>query len=140
MEPGDGTLEEFAGYVADTAKVRAVMSDLRRRAGAGWFYVFLSGGNGAGGSAQRRSRTLLAFASPDAALTFAQRNRLSAGAGGPRLRRLSLGRIILAMVRERSIGTVLIVRDADDQPAGQLPNGLSISRANVMRDLGLEES
>jgi hypothetical protein len=119
------------------AAARGLLNDLRGRVGAGQGYVFwAAGGGGAGGQAQRQ-RTLLAFRTPDAALSFAQRNQLGRGSDQPRLRRLSLLQLLQAVLREPAITALLLVDEAGDEqlPAGRLPPGIRIERAELLRRL-----
>jgi hypothetical protein len=129
----DHSLAEFADFGVPLEHVRQVIAEVRGQVAAEWFYVFMTGGGGGGGgqSSTRRQRTLLAFASPDAALTFAQRNNLLSE-GKPRLRRLSLAQLLLAMVREPSIPSIRLLDDADDAPAGRFPNGLLVERSALL--------
>jgi len=115
------------------AAARALLGELRARAGAERFYVFWTSGGGAGASAGARERTLLAFPTPDAALAFAQRNSLGRNGEQPRLRRFTLLQLIEAMLRQPAIGALILI--ADDQPpapAGQLPRGERLERAELL--------
>ncbi|HEX9373352.1 MAG TPA: hypothetical protein VF897_20230 [Roseiflexaceae bacterium] len=115
---------------------RALLANLRAQAGADRFYIFWTAGGGPAGGAGRQ-RTLLAFPTPDAALAFAQRNQLGRASDQPRLRRLRLVQLIQAMLREPAIVALLLVEDVHDQPlpAGQLPRGVRIERAELLRRL-----
>lgn len=129
----DVAIDEIVGYGADAEVVRRLLREAREQLGTNWCYVFLSGGGAGGGTpAQPRERRLVAFASPDAALTFAQRNTLREETG-PRLRRLSLAQLLLAMAREPAIQAVLIVQDTTDTPAGRFPDGLRIERGEIVK-------
>jgi hypothetical protein len=122
------------------AATRALLHDLLARAGAERFYVFWTSRGGAGGAASGRERTLLAFPTPDAALAFAQRNGLGRAGEQPRLRRFRLLQLIEAMLRQPAIGALILI--ADDQPpapAGQLPRGERLERAELLRRLALED-
>jgi hypothetical protein len=95
----------------------------------GRYYIFRSGGGGAGqGGAGARPRLLLAFPSADAALGFAQRQRLGAA---PRLLALSLAQILAALAQRPAIGAALFADEAEPAPAG-LPAGLRIARAELL--------
>jgi hypothetical protein len=118
--------------------LEALAAELRAQAGAGAFYVFWFGGPaGAGGPARSdRPRTLLAFPSPDAALSFAQRSVRSGQGERPRLRRLGLPRLLQAVAREPAItALVLVAEGAPDPLPGQLPAGLRLERAELLRRL-----
>jgi hypothetical protein len=123
---------------ADAAAVRELLVALRKRAGADYFYVFWAAGGAAKSASVRRERTLLAFPTPDAALAFAQRNRLH-DAGQPRLRRLELIQLVGAALRAPAIVAILFVADEGDPglPAGHLPPGLRVARDELLRSLRL---
>jgi hypothetical protein len=132
----DTELAAFAaGYGMTVELARALLDDLRARAGAERFYIFWTSGGGAGASAGARQRTLLAFPTPDAALAFAQRNGLGRPAEQPRLRRFGLLQLIEAMLREPAIGALILVADDEPAPAGQLPRGARVERAELLRRL-----
>lgn len=137
MERDDDALGEIAASQSvDPAAARTLLDELRAQAGGGPYYVFLSGGRGSGArGGGRRSRTLVAFATPDLALAFAQRNQLAQPGSPPRLRRLSLGRLLLAMLREPAIATLHLVRDDASLVGGQLPDGLTLSRDEALARL-----
>jgi hypothetical protein len=125
-------------YGVDAAAVRELLAAVRERAGADHFYVFWTAGGAAKSPGVSRERTLLAFPTPDAALAFAQRNRLQ-GADRPRLRRLEIIQLVGAALRAPAIVAILFVSDEGDPglPAGQLPPGLRIARDELLRSLGL---
>jgi hypothetical protein len=118
--------------------LRSLLSELGAQAGAGWFYVFWVAGHGGGAGTGRsgKPRLLLAFRTPDSALAFAQRNRLT-GDDRPRLRRLALAQLVEAVLREPAITALLLAEEIDDgaAPAGHLPHGLRIERAELLRRL-----
>ncbi|HNP73032.1 MAG TPA: hypothetical protein PKK15_18100, partial [Kouleothrix sp.] len=107
----DAALAEFAAsHAASLAAARRLIEALHAAAGTDALYVFWNArGSAANPAGQRRTRTLLAFPSPDTALAFAQRNRLPA----PRLRRLSLIQLAQAVLREPAIGALLLADDAE---------------------------
>lgn len=139
MSVDDALAELAALYGCNIAAAQRVVADLRAQVGTEWFYVFwVSGASGSGASGSR-SRRILAFATPDAALSFAQRNHLIDVAAGPRLRRLNLARLLLAMGRAPAITSLLLVRDGDMPPVpNQLPDGITIERADVTRRMMLD--
>lgn len=100
----------------------------------GRYYIFRSGGGAGGGSGGggERPRLLLAFPSADAALSFAQRQRLGAA---PRLLALSLAQILAALAQRPAIGAALFADEAEPAPGG-LPAGLRIGRAELLGRLG----
>ena len=116
---------------------RLLLAGLRAQVEADRFYVFWTAGRAGEGRSAGRQRTLLAFLTPDAALTFAQRNQLSRAAELPRLRRLTLLQLVQAVLREPAISALLIVKDLEDElmPAGQFPAGVRIERAELLRQL-----
>lgn len=124
----------------DGATLRATLADLRERAGRDAFYIFWIAGGGGGRAGGGRERTLLAFPSPDAALSFAQRNRLTRPPEAPRLRRLTLTHLLRAILREPTIATLHLVADHDDAgdyPPGDYPPGLILSRVDLLAMLGI---
>jgi hypothetical protein len=131
-------LRELAGeHGASIESMLALLADMRARVGAGDFYVFWAGGQGAPSGGQRRQRTLLAFMTPDTALAFAQQNYLRQAGGQPRLRHLTLLQLVHAILREPAITALLFVAELDDQspPAGRLPDGTRVERAELLQRL-----
>lgn len=138
MRSEEALLRELADeHGATVDATRALLADLHTRTGAHDFYVFWTGGQGAAGGGQSRQRTLLAFLTPDTALAFAQQNHLRQAGGQPRLRRLALLQLIHAVLREPAIAALLFVAEPDDRlpPAGHLPYGLRVERAELLRQL-----
>jgi hypothetical protein len=134
----DTELGSFADeHGISVASARMLFDALRVQTGAKSFYVFWTAGAGAGASGGGRQRTLLAFTTPDSALAFAQRNQLGSAGEQPRLRRLSLLQLVQAMLREPAITALLVADEGADQPtpAGRLPAGTRIERADVLRRL-----
>lgn len=134
----DAALADFAAsHSASVAAARDLIEALRAAAGVDQLYIFWNSKRQGGGASagDSRPRTLLAFASADAALAFAQRNRLAA----PRLRRLSLIQLVQAVLREPAIGALLLADDADGvpAPAGRLPGGARFERAELLRRLAI---
>ncbi len=131
----DMELTAFAAeYDITLATARELLDELRAQAGAERFYIFWTTG-GAGAGASGRKRTLLAFPTPDTALAFAQRNGLGSPGEQPRLRRFALLQLLQAMLREPAILALLLATDDDPPPAGQLPRGTRIERAELLRRL-----
>jgi hypothetical protein len=133
----DDALHELATLGGcSVATARAFVADVRSQASGEWFYVFWVQSGGSPGSPSRRSRRVLAFATPDAAMAFAQRNNLVDMATGPRLRRLSVSRLLLAMLREPAIAKLVLVHDgALPVAAGSLPDGIIIEREEMLHRL-----
>ena len=132
----DTQLAAFAAeYETTLEAARSLLDELRAQAGAERFYIFWTSGSGTGVGGGARKRTLLAFATPDAALAFAQSNGLGSPGKQPRLRRFVLLQLIGAMLREPAILALLLVTDDDPAPAGQLPRGTRIERAALVRRL-----
>lgn len=127
---------EQQGYSTEAAQ--RLLRSLHDRLGSDLFYVYRTGGGAGGGSGapSARRRTLLAFPSGDAALAFAQRNRL---ATTPRLLRLSLARVLAVLLAHANIEAVVFANDVrDDLPAGHLPDGTRFERAALLADLEKE--
>lgn len=134
----DTELTAFAAeYDITLATARELLDELRAQAGAERFYIFWTsgGGTGAGAGTSDRKRTLLAFPTPDTALAFAQRNNLGSSGAQPRLRRFAILQLLQAMLREPAILALLLVADDDPPPAGKLPRGTRIERAELLRRL-----
>lgn len=135
MTDADSFASFAAAHGADVAAVRALLGWLRAQAGSDEFYIFWSP-RGGGGRGAARTRTLVAFASPDTALAFAQRNQLSGASNQPRLRRLALVQLLGAVLGEPAIGALLLVREGDDLPApGRMPAGVHITREEILARL-----
>ena len=128
-----------AEYETTLEAARTLLDELRAQAGVERFYVFWTTGGGAGAGAGGRKRTLLAFPTPDTALAFAQRNGLGRPGEQPRLRRFALLQLIGAILREPAITTLILAADDDPPPAGQLPHGTCIERADLLRRLAGED-
>lgn len=135
----DAALAAFARtHAANIAAARSLIADLAGQAGGSRFYIFWVPKGGSGSAGQPRTRTLVAFPSPDAALAFAQRNQLAADR--PRLRQLGLVHLLGAVLGEPAIEALLLARESDDPPlAGRLPAGLRITRAEILARLKRSE-
>src|SRR5262245_4792474 len=135
MEPTDQPIRDFADeHGADAEAVRELLAGLRERAGADHFYVFWTAGGAGKSGAARRERTLLAFQTADAALAFAQRNKLY-DTGQPRVRRLELIQLVGVVLRAPTIIAILFVADEGDPelPAGRLPAGVRVERDELLQ-------
>ena len=135
MSANERQIEELArSHGVSTSAARTLLTKLRAQAGGEEFYIFWTPKKSAGSGGARRERTLLAFSNPDAALAFAQRNRLQAE-DLPRLRRLALIQLAQAALRESSISAILFVTESDEPAlkAGMLPAGLRIERDELLR-------
>jgi hypothetical protein len=114
-------------------RIAALLGVLRHRLGGNPFYVFRASG-GAGGTASGRSRQVVAFATADAALSFAQCNAPGKSA---RVRALSVEQLLTILLQEPRIAALLFVVDGDAPlPPGCLPDGLRLRRDEVLRALG----
>jgi hypothetical protein len=128
-------LEEAARQRGQSgAAALTLLHGLHARLGHASYYVYRTErAAGAAGGASGRQRTLVAFPSGDAALAFAQRNRLGAT---PRLQRLSLARLLAALFQQHDLAAVLFVGEPpDDLAAGRLPEGLRLERAAALAAL-----
>ena len=130
---------EQQGYTPEAAQ--STLATLRQQLGRSTFYVYRSGGSGkgeggegnAGEAPSGKPRTIVAFPSADAALTFAQRNDLGYA---PRLQRLSLARLLLALLQQVGLAAVLFVADEGaEPPTGRLPVGFRLERAALLTSL-----
>lgn len=122
---------------ADRTALRELLSELRDRAGAEAFYIFWSERGSEGQSGGGRPRTLVAFASPDAALAFAQRNRMAEPGHPPRLRRLTLTQLMRVLLREPSVNALLLAAaEEEPPPPGRLPAGVLLAREAAIARLG----
>jgi hypothetical protein len=125
-------IEDFAGDEKRDAALRDIVTALQTQSGTEWFYVFWNSGTGGGAAAPSRPRILLSFATPDAALAFAQRNQLT-GETRPRLRRLNLEQLLRTMLDTPPISKTILVRDSDTPPVGRLPQGIVVQRDTLLR-------
>lgn len=128
------------GYGADAARaalkwVHAQLVEHGEESGR--YYMFRSSGEassgGAGGTTAARPRLVLAFRSPDAALSFAQQGGLGVA---PRLVALPLGQLLAVLIQRPAIGA-LYIADEDTPPSspGNLPSGLRIERTALLNRL-----
>jgi len=135
----DAAIAEFAtAHTTSITAVQGLIEWVRVEAGALQFYIFWTSGRGAGsGRDAGRTRTLLAFRTPDAALTFAQRNGLASAGERPRLRHLTLLQLCHAMLQEPAIAALIVAAEDEEQPvaAGQIPPGMRLERAELVRRL-----
>ncbi len=101
--------------------------------GVDWLYIFwFASGATADMPAPQRERTLVAFRSADAAMTFAQANGMTGHAVPARVRQLAPEQLVAAVLANDSIAALLIADD--DQAgatAGALPRGRRIERAAI---------
>jgi hypothetical protein len=108
---------------------------LRRQSSAHLaFYIFRSGSHptehAAAAVAPARPRILLAFTSADAALGFAQHASVAAS---PRLLRLSLPRLLAALIQRPAITALIFVDDLDErQTTTGLPDGFRLDRGALL--------
>lgn len=118
------------------APVELLAAELRASGAAAAYYVFWFAAPAAAGrpSPPARERTLVAFPTPDAALAFAQRGVRRDPGEPPRLRRLTLGQLLGAVLREPAIAALLLASEEPppDEP-GLLPAGLRLPRDEIAR-------
>jgi hypothetical protein len=135
----DAAIAEFAAaHTTSIAAVQALIESVRTEVGTLHFYIFWTSGRGQGGGGDAgRTRRLLAFHTPDAALTFAQRNGLADATERPRLRHLTLLHLCHAMLQEPAITALIVAAEDEEQPiaAGQIPTGMRLERAELVRRL-----
>lgn len=98
------------------------------------YYIFRSGSQAAESDATTtpppRPRTLLAFTSADAALAFAQQATLTVS---PRLLRMSLPRLLAALIQRPAITALLVVDDLDEhRTTTGLPDGFRLARGTLL--------
>lgn len=132
------------GYAAQAAHaaLAAVAGQLRARLAHRWegsaetpsFYIYRTGGGNGGAAAEQtsRPRQVLAFASADTAVAFAQRHGLGMR---PRLVRMSLAQLLAALLQRPTIGAIRFVAepDDDDLPETALPPGVHIERTALIQ-------
>jgi hypothetical protein len=125
-------VEAARGQGLEPERALAMLTALWRSLGEGAYYVYRSEAATGGKSASTRTdRQILAFASADAALAFAQRNAPTARV---RLRGLSVAQLLTLMLHEPSITAVLFVADnAPEASLGKLPRGLRVERDRVLQ-------
>jgi len=130
------TAAEQQGY--SPASTQTTLAGLRQQLGRNIFYVYRSSrkGSGEGGTGESPSsqpRTIVAFPSGDSALAFAQRNALGYA---PQLQRLSLARLLMALLQQPGLAAVLFVAaEAAEPAAGRLPVGFRLERAALLQSL-----
>lgn len=132
MIPYDPTFDALAANGVAPERITALLADVAARLPGAVFYVFQAGSGGGAVRSSGRQRTLMAFASPDAALLFAQRNNLMTADTPPRLRMLPLPRLLLAMALAPNITALLLIPDTSDPQPGQLPTGVLVDRATLV--------
>lgn len=127
------------GYAAEAALhvYETIAATLHARGLRPALYIYRSGerppesaASGDGSSMPPlRPRTLLAFATADAALGFAQRMRLQ---GSPRLRRMHLAQLLAVMLQQPSIVALHIADEPLEIPANQqFPAGYLIQQNDL---------
>jgi hypothetical protein len=126
------------GFSAPRARV-ALQAAQRHLADRGYaqrrhFYIYRTSPQGAvGGASGERPRRVLAFATADTALAFAQHNHLRPT---PRLLRTSLDQLLAVLVQRPTIQTVLFVAEPlHIRTPGTLPAGFSLERAAIVHML-----
>jgi hypothetical protein len=126
------------GHTAESARVAfsqvvAALANYELAAGASLFVfrnVESTGGDGGAKPVPPRERRIVAFASADSALAFAQRNGLGPGA---RLQRLRIEQLLAVMLERPSIVTLLVVdEECELPPRGTLPTGVRLERGTLV--------
>ncbi len=111
------------------AALNRVQTDLRQRRHSSQqtFYTYRTGKSSVGGAAQTpRPRLVIAFATADTALAFAQHNHLGPT---PRLLRANLAQLLAVMVQRVTIGVLLFADEpVDHVQTGALPPGFRLDR------------
>ena len=133
MNPHDPTFAALVAIGITHERVATLLADLGQQLPSEHFYVFQTGSGGGAVRGSGRQRTLMAFASPDVALLFAQRNRLMQADTLPRLQTLALPRLFLAMALAPNIASLLLIPDSSDPQPGQVPSGIVIERSTLLR-------
>lgn len=120
-------------YQLDAELMRKQIDAMIKQAGRQEFFVFRTSGKGSSGaSAEPRRRSLLAFPSPDSALSFAQRNHLHDPLQPVRTRRLGLLHLLEAVLRNPNLGLLVLANDSNED-IGRLPSGLHIQRDEFLK-------
>jgi hypothetical protein len=132
-------MEDIPDKEGDPTTLQSLIAELHQQVGHTACYVFWNvrpDGLPEPARDPQRQRTLLAFPNPDAALAFAQHNRMANEGRPPRLRHLTLTQLLRAMLREAAIVTLILV-DADvPWPApGLLPVGVVLTREALLARL-----
>lgn len=136
----DQQFERLAAiYGTSGGALRDLIADLQQRSGAASFYIFWNTSRDiTAPSGAARQRRLIAFPTPDAALAFVQHHHLASPLDPPRLRRLSLLQLVQALLREPRIVALILADDNQaPPPAGHLPPGLLLDRADLLRRLSI---
>ena len=127
--------EELATQLSTTAaRVDALVDEWSAQLPHQRFYVFRAPpGTSSGVNAPAAPRTVLAFVSPDDALTFAQRHNVRAGV---RVRGLSVGELLRAMLATPSIGKVVFLEAWSAEVVGRnLPPATTFHREALVNKL-----
>lgn len=134
------TVASQSGYGAAAAATALAWARNRLSAGGAVpsrLYIFRGASNSSEGTGQTpsspsRPRVLLAFASADAALSFAQASGL---ASAPRLAAMSIEQLLTALIQRPMIHALLVADDGDSPHEAGLPAGLRIERAALLDQL-----
>lgn len=133
------TIAQQHGFTAQVAQAALgtttrMLRDRGHTARDNFFYIYRTGKRSGGtdrGSSER-TRVVLAFATPDTALAFAQQNHLTPT---PRLLRLSLAQLLATLVQRPTIGALLFADEPIELVAGYLPAGLRLERGVLLNML-----
>lgn len=125
-------MSDVANATPDPVALAALIATIDAALGRTQHAVFRVGaGTASAPGATTRVRTLVAFATPDAALAFAQYNSL----GQARTRTLATGPLLLAALRDTRITALLLAADELPTTRGALPVGIHLARAELVRRL-----
>ncbi|HMO57960.1 MAG TPA: hypothetical protein PKA05_01740 [Roseiflexaceae bacterium] len=133
-------IERFAAAIGtDAAMLTALVAEVAQRVGATERYVFRQVASGGGTAHSSRMRRLIAFASPDTALAFAQQNQLTPAGQPVRLRRLTIAELLVVVVREPHIAVLVLADESDiPLPVGHLPGGVVLERLDILQRLSID--
>jgi hypothetical protein len=114
-------------------RLRALIQETLARVPRSQYYVFrISGDQKPQRSESSPPRMIVAFPSPDDALSFAQRNGYGSNA---QLRAVSTVDLIARMLHDQGIGTMLFISEQIGEPDSGFGAGLKITRAELIGSL-----
>jgi hypothetical protein len=118
-------------------RLRALIQQALARVPRSQYYVFrITGDQKPQRSESSPPRMIVAFPSPDDALSFAQRNGYGSNA---QLRPVATVDLIARMLQDDGIGTVLFISEHTGEISSGFGPGLKITRAELIDRLGLEQ-
>lgn len=128
-------------YGTSLEALRTVLQKMSTAIGSDSVYIFLTPSNkdkeSTNADLAKKTRSLIAFITPDSALAFAQINR-TGKESPPRLRQLTCLQIIQAVLNNPKIEALFIVQETDEifKP-GLMPYGLRYERRYLYQLLQL---